>query len=142
MAARGDAAGLTTADAALTLPPASVRAGRELLAQREGARHLPVLRRFAAAVAEGKTTGHFATVLALYAADFSVALLPLLQCLLYCEWHAGQKPEAAGSVEDFFRQTAGVLPLLPAVLTDHAIRSVDFRTPSGRKQERGSGANG
>ncbi len=137
MAARGDAAGLTAADTALTLPSASASAGRELLAQRAGARYLPVLRRFAGAVAEGKATGHFATVLALHASDFSVALLPLLQCLLYCEWRAGQAQEAACSLEDFFRQAGGILPSLPAVLTDHAIRSVDFRAVPGRKQERG-----
>lgn len=119
---RGEAALLARADTALPLAAASasVKAGRELLAQRGGARHLPVLRRFAAAVESGAAAGHFATVLALQAADFSVAVLPLLQCLLYCEWSAGQPAGASRELLQFFRNADTALATLPSLIKPHA----------------------
>jgi len=120
MALLGDAAGLAEADRTLDLPPSSTSAGRDLLAARGGARYLPVARRFAGAVGNGAAAGHFATVMALHAADFSVALLPLLQCLLYCEWRAGQSGAAARGLEEFLHQAHSILPALRALLLSHA----------------------
>lgn len=120
MAQRGDAGGIIAADAALRLPSASAAAGRELLAHRSGARHLPVSRRFAAAIAEGGAAGHFATVLALHAADFSVAVLPLLQCLLYCEWHAGQPADAKCGMGELFHLAVAAMSSLPALAASPA----------------------
>jgi hypothetical protein len=117
---RGEAGLLAKADAALSLPAASVQAGRELLARRSGARHLPVLRRFGRAVECGAAAGHFATVLALQAADFSVAVLPLLQCLLYCEWSAGQPPGAPRELLYFFQNAGTALATLPSLIKPHA----------------------
>ncbi len=120
MALAGDAKMVIAADAALRLPAASAAAGRGLLAMRAGARPLPVLRRFAAAVAEGTASGHFVTVMALHAADFSVALLPLLQCVLYCEWRSSQPPDAPKEPDEFFRKAASLLPSLASLLIPHA----------------------
>jgi hypothetical protein len=120
LALRGEGGILVKADAALTLPAGSVQAGRELLAQRRGARHLPALRRFAAAVEARTAAGHFVTVLALQAAEFSVAVLPMLQCLLYCEWHAGQPAAAPRELLQFFRSAGPALTLLPALIKPHA----------------------
>ena len=120
MALTGDAKGVIAADAALRLPAASAVAGRGLLAVRAGARPLPVLRKFAAAVAGGTASGHFATVMALHAVDFSVALLPLLQCVLYCEWRAIQPADAPKEPDEFFRQAASLLPSLASLLIPHA----------------------
>lgn len=119
LALRGEVAILTAADAALRLPAASALAGRELLARRDGARHLPVARRFAAAVAAGAAPGHFETVFALQAADFSVAVLPMLQGLLYCEWRAGQPAGVPHALPDFFQHAAPALYLLPSLLHPH-----------------------
>ncbi len=116
MALRGDAAGLIAAEGGLRLSGASAQAGKELLARREGARHLPVARRFAAAVAEGKTPAHFATVFALYAADFSIAVLPMLQCLLYCEWRTRRPAPPSVEMETFFQQAAEALKVLPTLV--------------------------
>ena len=120
MALAGDARGVAAADAALRLPDTSAAAGRNLLAMREGARPLPVMRKFAGAVAEGTACGHFATVMALQGADFSIALLPLLQCVLYCEWRAAQPADAARDLNDFFRQAGSLLPSLASLLIPHA----------------------
>ena len=109
MAHRGEAGGITALDSALRLPPRSAAAGLELLTHRHGARHLPVLRRFETAVAEGKAVGHFATVLTLHAANFSIALLPLLQCLLYCECHVGQPSDAMPGMENLFPLAAAAI---------------------------------
>ncbi len=129
MALAGDANGVTAADAALRLPVASAIAGRGLLATRTGARPLPVLRRFAAAVGNGTATGHFATVMALHAVDFSVALLPLLQCVLYCEWRSSQLPDALKEPGEFFRHATSLLPFLASLLIPHAH---DFAIPAAR----------
>jgi hypothetical protein len=120
LALRAEASLLARADAALSLPEGSVQAGRALLSQRGGARHLPVLRRFAAAVAAGAAEGHFATVLALQAADFSVAVLPMLQCLLYCEWHAARPAGASGDLVQFFHSAGSALAQLPSLIKPHA----------------------
>lgn len=119
MALRGDVAGMTAADRLLKLPPASSEAGRRLLDARRGARHLPAGRRFAAAVAAGETPGHFATVMALQAADFSIAVLPLVQCLLYCEWRAGQPPSGLRDLDDFLRHASGTVPSLTSLISPH-----------------------
>lgn len=119
LALRGEAGLLARADAALRLPEASAAAGRELLSRREGARYLPVNRRFAAAVAAGDAPGHFATVLALQAAGFSLAVLPLLQCLLYCEWRAAMSVDAPRGLSDFLLIAAPALAALPALITPH-----------------------
>ncbi|HWB07204.1 MAG TPA: hypothetical protein VG796_29540 [Verrucomicrobiales bacterium] len=136
MAARGDAAALITADSALQLPPASALAGQALLAQRGGARFLPVVRRFMTAVTEGKAPGNFVTVLALHAMDFSIALLPLVQCLLYCEWRAGSP--AGGTMEDFFRDAAGDVPSLPSLLVvaHPQVPQLQCLPPGGRRHSR------
>ncbi len=115
LAARRETALIVKLDAALDLPPASGRAGRDLLSQREGARHLTATRRFTASVAAGQAPGHFATVFALQAAEFSVAVLPMLQCLLYCEWHAAQLPRTSRTLVDFFRSASSSLAALPAL---------------------------
>lgn len=120
MALAGDAKGVAAADAALALREASATAGRALLATRSGARPLPVLRKFAAAVEEGSANGHFATVMALHGVDFSIALLPLLQCVLYCEWRVAQPVDAPGELGDFFRCSGSLLPLLASLLFPHA----------------------
>lgn len=119
LALRGEAGLLARADAALHLPEASAAAGRELLSRREGARHLPVSRRFTEAVAAGNAPGHFATVLALQAAEFNVAVLPMLQCLLYCEWRAAMNAASPRDLPDFFRLAAPALAALPALLVPH-----------------------
>jgi len=120
LAIRGEAGLLVRMDAALELPPASAPAGWELLARREGARHLPATRRFAAAVAGGASPGHFATVFALQAAEFSVAVLPMLQGLLYCEWHAARPSHEPCALPDFLRLAGAELAALPALLAPHA----------------------
>ena len=120
MALAGDAKGVVAADAALALRDASATAGRALLATRSGSRPLPVLRKFAASVEAGSASGHFATVMALHGADFSIALLPLLQCVLYCEWRAAQPVGASLEFGDFFRCSGSLLPALAALLFPHA----------------------
>jgi hypothetical protein len=140
MAQRGDADGTTAADATLELPPASVQAGRELLEQREGARYMPVVRRFSGAVADGRARGHFATVLTLYAADFSIALLPLLQCLLYCEWRAGQPVDSQTGLDRFFRDAAGILASLPGLLPTETFPGFQA-LPAPRGENRKKGRN-
>jgi hypothetical protein len=117
---RGESALLVRMDAALLLPVASSLAGAALLARREGARHLPATRRFAAAVAGGTAPGHFATVIALQSAEFSVALLPLLQCLLYCEWCTAQQSHSSRALSNFFRLAGPELAALPALVSPHA----------------------
>jgi hypothetical protein len=117
---RGESTLLVRMDAAFQLPVASSKAGAELLARREGARHLPATRRFAAAVAAGAAPGHFATVVALQSAEFSVALLPMLQCLLYCEWRAAQQSHSPRALSDFFRLAGAELAALPALVSPHA----------------------
>lgn len=100
----------------------SRRAGAAVLAARAGARHLPVLRRFGEAVREGKAPGHWVTVMALHAVEFSVGMLPLLQGLLYAEWR--QSDCGGGGLEAFLRESAGSLSGLPALLRpdDHESR--------------------
>jgi hypothetical protein len=120
MALGGDAAGLTEADGSLRLPPPSAEAGRKLLESRKRARQLPAARRFVAAVAAGGAPGHFATVMALQAAEFSVAVLPLLQCLLFCEWRTGRPDCTAPDFEDFLDGAENGLRALPSVLVNHA----------------------
>jgi hypothetical protein len=112
------------------LPPCvrSCRAGAAVLAARTGARHLPVLRRYGEAVREGRAPGHWVSVMALHAVEFSVGMLPLLQCLLYAEWR--QSDCGDGGVESFLRESAGSLSALPALLRpdDHENRGpVPFR---------------
>jgi hypothetical protein len=140
MARRGDATALIAADAALDLSASSVQAGRHLLDRRAGARYLPVLRRFTTAVDDGKAEGHFATVLALQAADFSVAELPLLQCLLFCEWRAGQSLESSPGMDQFFREASGILPCLPSALTSQGFTTSQPST--GRVAGRQSKSSG
>jgi hypothetical protein len=122
LAMASDSGALIAADAALVWPAASVTAGAKLLAQRDGAMHWPLARRFSAAVAGGQAAGHFATVMALQAAEFSIALLPLLQCVLYAEWHAAREESADAGV--FFTEAAAVLPRLVSFLPQDA--SVHF----------------
>lgn len=118
MAMEGDAAGIAAADASLRWPAASAAAGVKLLAQREGARHWPLSRRFSASVTAGEAQGHFATVMALQAVEFSIPLLPLLQCVLYAEWHAARSEPADPSL--FFQESAHILPELVTFLKPHA----------------------
>jgi hypothetical protein len=118
MAQSADSQSIIAADSALTWPAASAAAGGKLLTQREGARHWPLSRRFTAAVAAGHAPGHFATVLTLQAAEFSIALLPLLQCVLFTEWHAARSEPADASL--FFTEAAPVLPRLASFLQPHA----------------------
>ena len=127
MALAGDAKAVAATDAALALREASTSAGRALLATRSGARPLPVMKKFAAAVEDGSAHGHFATVMALHGADFSIALLPLLQCVLYCEWRAVQPAGASLELGDFFRCSGSLLPALASLLFPHA---KDSATPA------------
>lgn len=118
LCATGDDAGLAAADLALAWPPESVAAGRVLLASRADAWPLPIAKRFRAAVAAGQAAGHFATVMALYAAGFSIALVPLIQAVLYCEWRGGQN--AGVTLDDFPGIPAGLLPAPPGSIFSHA----------------------
>jgi hypothetical protein len=119
LALRGESGLLFRADAALTLPESSVRAGRELLERRSGARHLPVMKRFMTAIGQGAASGHFVTALALQSADFSIAVLPMLQCLLYCEWCGGQSSGTPRDLATFLRGTGSALELLPPLIQPH-----------------------
>jgi hypothetical protein len=119
LALKGDGDGVAAADQALALPQASSEAGRALLARRDGRRQLPAARRFTAAVAASEARGHFATVVALQAAEFSIALLPMLQCLLYCEWRSAQPEAGRTGFEEFFRDARNVLSFLPSLIIPH-----------------------
>lgn len=94
----------------------AVAAGRELLGARRGAKHLPVLRKFGAAVAEGVAKGHWETVMALHAVEFSVAALPMLQSLLFAAWWREQPRCGVRGLDEFFRQSGGLLNRLPTLL--------------------------
>ncbi len=119
MALRGDSSSLARADLALPLPPSSAEAGLRLLRQRAGARYVPVTRRFTAMTAAGSAAGHFVTAMALQSADFSIGLLPLLQSLLYCEWHAGQHPEASRDFATFAIRAGSQIRRLSSLLPSH-----------------------
>ena len=127
MAQDADSAGIIAADAALNWPGSSAQAGVKLLSHREGAKHWPLSRRFSTAVAAGTAPGHFATVMALQAAEFSIALLPLLQCVLFAEWHAARPGPADAPM--FFVEAAPVLPGMVSFLHPHA---PDHFLPSAR----------
>jgi hypothetical protein len=94
----------------------AVVAGRELLGARRGAKHLPVLRKFGVAVAEGVAKGHWETVMALHAVEFSVAALPMLQSLLFAAWWREQPRCGERGLDEFFRQSGGLLNRLPTLL--------------------------
>lgn len=119
LAVTGDAAALARADLALPLPASSATAGLRLLRQRAGALYIPVTRRFTAFAAEGRAAGHFSTAMALQSVDFSLGLLPLLQCLLFCEWQAGQAGEALRDLDTFFLKAGHEFRRLPSLLPHH-----------------------
>ncbi len=127
MAMEGKAVGIAAADAALCWPAASAAAGMKLLTQRDGAKHWPLSRGFSAAIASGEAKGHFATVMALQAVEFSIPLLPLLQCVLYAEWHSACAEPADPSL--FFAESAQILPELLTFLKPHALA---LHTPAAR----------
>ena len=108
----GDAAEVVRLDRALPACATGCAAGAELLARRRGARHLPVLRRFAGEVEAGRAAGHFATVLALHAVEFSVGALPLLQALLWCEQRGESGDCGDAKMGAFLRESAAALPAL------------------------------
>lgn len=116
LAHRGNADALAAADATLPLPHSSASAGRRLLSRRDGAHFHPVARRFRSHISSGTAPGHFATVMALQAVDFSLGILPLLQALLYCEWFSGQPVHAHRDFPAFLRRAGHTMALLPALL--------------------------
>ena len=111
MALNGDSEGIMAADRSLALPGVSSLACRELLSRREGVRHQPVIRRLMAAVADDRIPGHFITVLAATAAEFSLGEVPMLQCALYCEWRSSRRDGTSAGASDFLLDTASLLPL-------------------------------